>query len=155
MRCGAFARKLAELSNNNEQDPPQSGYLPNHNIDPSRLSNWTISWSNNYNPKEVFYAKPLVFTPRGCEHELVILASNQNNVRVVDGLNGTLIQSRTLDPPFSSIDSNCTDLPDTIGITGTPIIDPKTETLYLFAKSYINGRGGPQGTIQGANHPPT
>jgi hypothetical protein len=87
----------------------------------------------------VFYAKPLVYTPTGYASELVITVSNQNIVRIIDGLTGTLINSRTLDAPFASVDTNCGDIPNTVGITGTPIIDPTTDTLYFFSKGYKNG----------------
>jgi hypothetical protein len=70
----------------------------------------------------VFYAKPLVYTPPGSAHELVITVSNQNIIRVIDGVTGALVKSRTLAPPFQAADSNCGDIPNTIGITGTPII---------------------------------
>jgi hypothetical protein len=113
--------------------------LPNHNINPNALSSFTISYKNTYNINEVFYAKPLIYTPSGYATELVITVSNQNIVRIIDGLTGLLINSRTLDPPFASVDSNCGDIPNTIGITGTPIIDPNTDTLYLFSKGYQNG----------------
>lgn len=33
----------------------------------------------------------------------------------------------------------CTDIPDYIGITGTPILDPNTDTVYFFSKGYKNG----------------
>ena len=103
-------------------------------------SNFVISWQNIYNPNELFYAKPLVYTPNGAPSELVITASSQNNVRVIDGLSGSLINTRTLDPPFQSVDSDCGDIPNTVGITGTPIIDPATDIMYFFSKGYKGGR---------------
>jgi hypothetical protein len=121
------------------QDPPQSGYLPNHNINPNAISSFTISYKNTYNTNEVFYAKPLVYTPSGFASELVITVSNQNIVRIINGLSGSLINSRTLDAPFASVDTSCGDIPNTVGITGTPIIDPNTDTLYFFSKGYKNG----------------
>jgi hypothetical protein len=122
------------------QDPSQSGYLPNHNMDPTAVANsLTIAWKQTFNLNEVFYAKPLVYTPIGAPHEYVITVSNQNIVRVHDGLTGNLITSRTLDPPFASSDTDCGDIPNTVGITGTPIIDPNTDIMYFFSKGYQNG----------------
>ncbi|KAH8882217.1 WSC-domain-containing protein [Thozetella sp. PMI_491] len=133
-----------------KQDPAQSGYLPNHNIDPTQLGNWTIGWQSTYNTNEIFYAKPLVYTPNGATSELVITVSNQNIVRVVNGMTGALVNSRTLIAPFSSVDTGgCGDIPNTVGITGTPIIDPATDIMYFFAKGYMNGQPGPQGTLLG------
>jgi hypothetical protein len=110
-------------------------------MDPTVISGgtWGISWKNTYNTNEYFYAKPLVYTPSGFANELVIIVSNQNIVRIVDGLTGALINSRTLDPPFQSVDTNCGDIPNTVGITGTPIIDPTTDIMYLFSKGYKGG----------------
>src|ERR1700736_6845184 len=104
-------------------------------MDPNVITggNFAISWKNTYNTNEVFYAKPLVYTPSGYSSELVIIVSNQNIVRIIDGLSGSLINSRTLDAPFASVDTNCGDIPNTVGITGTPIIDPNTDTLYFFS----------------------
>jgi hypothetical protein len=139
--CCAGRRPLVDGSLTHRQDPAQSGYLPNHNMDPTVISGgtWGISWKNTYNTNEEFYAKPLVYTPSGFTNELVIIVSNQNIVRIVDGLTGALINSRTLDPPFQSVDSNCGDIPNTVGITGTPIIDPATDIMYLFSKGYKGG----------------
>jgi hypothetical protein len=117
--------------------------LPNHNIDPVRVaSSLTIAWKKTFNLNEVFYAKPLVYTPAGAPNEYVITVSNQNIVRVMDGITGHLIQSRTLDAPFASSDTDCGDIPNTVGITGTPIIDTATDIMYFFAKGYKNGLFG-------------
>ena len=101
-------------------------------------STFTSSWKNTFNPLEVFYAKPLVYTPTGAPNEYVIVVSNQNIVRVLDGLTGALITSRTLDAPYASSDTNCGDIPNTVGITGTPIIDTATDIMYFFSKGYKN-----------------
>lgn len=41
-------------------------------------------------------------------------------------------------PPFLQSDIGCYDIPGYIGIIGTPIMDPTTETVYFFAKGYKN-----------------
>lgn len=137
----------------NAQDAPQSGYLPNHNIDPTAVANslaigWHVS-SPTYNLNEVVYAKPLVYTVAGAPDEYVITVSNQNIIRIHWGGNGTVLNTRTLLPPFQSTDTNCGDIPNTIGITGTPIIDPATDIMYFYSKSYKGGVTGPLGQPAG------
>ena len=65
-----------------------------------------------------------------------------NVIRTVDAVNGTLINSRTVQPPFLQSDIGCTDIPNYIGIIGTPIIDPNTDTVYFFSKGYQGGASG-------------
>ncbi|KAK3941806.1 hypothetical protein QBC46DRAFT_429062, partial [Diplogelasinospora grovesii] len=132
-----------------DADVAQSGYLPYHNIDPSKLSSYVMSWTMTFNANEQFLAKPITYTPNGYSHELVIVVSEQNIVRVLDGPTGTLLYSRTLDPPFSAADSNCGDVSPLVGITGTPIIDPATDVMYFFSKGYKNAAATGSGTING------
>ncbi|KAL9609724.1 MAG: hypothetical protein Q9167_005532 [Letrouitia subvulpina] len=130
---------LAPTDEVSDADPPQSGYLPNHNIQPAIVSSpsFGILWTNQYNAKEKWYAKPLVYTPPG-QKQLVFIASTQNWIRTVDAVTGTPINARQVQPPFLQSDIGCTDIPDYIGITGTPVIDPNTNTAYFFAKGYKN-----------------
>lgn len=128
---------LASTDSISDADPAQSGYLPNHNMQPAIVgsTSFGILWTNNYLPKEKWYAKPLVYTPPG-QKQLVFIASSQNWIRTVDAVTGAAIKSRQVQPPFLQSDIGCTDIPDTIGITGTPVIDPATNTAYFFAKGY-------------------
>jgi iron transport multicopper oxidase len=87
---------------------------------------WQQAGSSNL---ESWYAKPLTYTING-GREMVITASNMNNVRIHDSKNGTLIASRQLYPPFLQSDIGCGDIPNYIGVTGTPIIDPATDIMY-------------------------
>ena len=115
------------------------------------MGSYGHSWTYTCNSNEFFNAKPLTYTPNGYSHELVIIASQQNIVRVLDGLSGALLYSRTLDPPFQASDSNCGDISPTIGITGTPIIDPTTDIMYFFSKGYKNAATGPVNTLAGTH----
>ncbi|KAJ9145434.1 WSC domain-containing protein [Pleurostoma richardsiae] len=145
----ALVRSLSPTDEYQDADVPQSGYLPNHNLEPATLSTFKLTWSKQFNTAEVFYAKPLTYTPSGYSSELVILASNQNVLRVLDGLTGTVLFTRILDPPFQASDSQCGDIPNMIGITGTPLIDPATDIMYFYSKGYKNGATGPVNTISG------
>jgi iron transport multicopper oxidase len=100
-----------------DADPAQSGYLSNHNLDPAvvKSSSFGILWKNTYGAKERWYAKPLVYTPPGAS-QLVFTASAMNVVRALDAVNGTLLKSRTVQPPFLMSDIGCGDIPDYIGI---------------------------------------
>ncbi|CAL3964329.1 unnamed protein product [Diplocarpon coronariae] len=136
----AFVRSLAPTDQVQDADPAQSGYLDNHNMHPNTVGSaiFGMLWKNNYGNKERWYAKPLVYTPPGAS-QLVFIASAQNIIRTLDAVNGTLLNTRTLQPPFLQKDIGCTDIPDFIGVIGTPIIDPNTNTVYLFSKGYKDG----------------
>jgi len=91
--------------------------------------------------REQFFAKPLVFTPSNYGRQVVIAMSEQNRIYTLDAINGTLISYRDLDAegesPFLVSDlDGCNDISGTIGVTGTPVIDPATGTLYFWAKGY-------------------
>ncbi|PMD49844.1 uncharacterized protein K444DRAFT_711847 [Hyaloscypha bicolor E] len=138
---------LAATDEPQSADPPQSGYLPNHNLAPSTLAGFAKKWNLKFNSNEKLYSMPVVYTPSGSTQELVIIGSIQNVVRVVDSATGQLVKIRTLDAPYISSDSNCND-GATVGITGTPVIDPATDIMYLFSKGYMNGLAGPQGAYK-------
>lgn len=107
---------------------------------PSFVLQWTAIFNQGTN--ELHHAKPLVWTPPGGGNELVIVVSNQNIVRVIDGITGTQKAIRTLDPPFQAGDAACGDIPGTIGITSTPVIDKNTNVMYFFSKGYKGGKVG-------------
>lgn len=135
-----LVHSLASTDTIQDADPPQSGYLPNHNMHPSVVGSsiFGILWTNTYGAKEKWYAKPLVYTPAGGK-QLVFLASSMNWIRTVDAVTGAAINQRQVQPPFLQSDIGCTDIPDYIGIIGTPILDPATDTVYFFAKGYKGG----------------
>src|SRR4051794_23760508 len=92
-----------------------------------------------------FYAKPLTFTSTALNggKQVVITASNQNNIYIHDAATGTLLLTRQVQTPFNQADVGCNDIPGTIGISGTPTIDTSTEIMYFFSKGYLpNTRSG-------------
>jgi outer membrane protein assembly factor BamB len=96
---------------------------------------------------EQFYAKPLVFTPASTGRQVVLSFSEQNRIYSLDAVNGTLYATRDLslegESPFLVSDlGSCNDISGTIGVTGTPVIDPNTETIYFWAKSYLGTSTG-------------
>jgi iron transport multicopper oxidase len=108
---------LAATDEVQDADPLQWGYLENHNMHPATVGSaiFGLLWKNQYNNKEKWYAKPLVYTPPGAS-QLVFLASSMNIIRTLDAVNGTLLNSRTIQPPFLQSDIGCTDILDYIGI---------------------------------------
>lgn len=143
LSCFLGVHGLAATDTTSDADPPQSGYLPNHNMNPDIVNSpiFGILWKNQYGSKEKWYAKPLVYTAAGANggKQLVFLASAMNIIRTIDAVTGTLITQRQVQPPFLQSELGCTDIPDFIGIIGTPVIDPSTDTAYFFSKGYKNG----------------
>ncbi|KAJ3314470.1 hypothetical protein HDU76_002415 [Blyttiomyces sp. JEL0837] len=133
----------------------RSGYFPKANLDPAvvssnsfgRLFLTSLPIINNQIPGQA-YASPLVYTPSNAG-QVVVVATETNNLYTVDATNGTLIASRNLEVPFNVARDiqACGDLTPWVGITGTPVIDPDTSTLYAFTKTYStpNGVGADSG----------
>ncbi|MCJ1242521.1 hypothetical protein MMC14_010529, partial [Varicellaria rhodocarpa] len=120
-----------------DADPAQSGYLPNHNMDPAIVdsSEFGQLWKTPFNNLE----------------QLLFLASSQNWIRTLNAKTSEVLNTRQVHTPFLQSDIGCTDIPNTIGIIGTPVIDPTTDIAYFFAKTYIpNFRyAGNTGTFNG------
>lgn len=91
------------------------------------------------------YAQPL-YVPNlnigGVNHNVVFIATEHDQVYAFDTASGAQLWATnllgnknllTMASPISSNDVNCTDLVPEIGVTGTPVIDTTTNTMYLVA----------------------
>jgi hypothetical protein len=104
-------------------------------------------------PQDQFYAKPLIYTPSSLGRQVVLAFSKSNRIYVLEAVNGSLIASRDLglegEIPFKVSDlPSCNDIGQYVGIIGTPVISPSTDTVYFWAKSYLPG--GQMGWQNGA-----
>ncbi|HEX8109850.1 MAG TPA: PKD domain-containing protein [Kofleriaceae bacterium] len=75
-------------------------------------------------------------------HDIVVVATEANWVYGIDGQSGAVLWQRNLGTPIDSTAAypqQCMNIPGTIGITGTPVIDPATGTIYLVAANQQPG----------------
>ena len=80
----------------------------------------------------------------GANHNVLYVATEHDSLYAIDADHGTIYWRVSLIPAGgttvnSNTDLGCTDLVPEIGVTGTPVIDASTGTIYLVAKSKVNG----------------
>jgi hypothetical protein len=93
------------------------------------------------------YAQPLFMSGvpiGGGTHNVLYVATEHDSVYAIDADSGTIYAKVSLIPAggttvSSSSDLSCGDINPEVGITGTPVIDPASNTLYVVAKSKVNG----------------
>jgi hypothetical protein len=93
------------------------------------------------------YAQPLFLSGvpiGGGTHNVLYVATEHDSVYAIDADSGALYANVSLIPSggtavSSTSDLSCTDIDPEVGITGTPVIDPASNTLYVVAKSKVNG----------------
>ena len=92
------------------------------------------------------YAQPLYLAGvsiGGSTHNVLYVATDHDTLYAIDADNGTVYWHFSLVPTGgSTVDSindlaNCTDAVPEVGITGTPVIDASTGTIYLVVKSKV------------------
>jgi hypothetical protein len=92
------------------------------------------------------YAQPLYWHPSGAEQGLLIVATEANVVHALDAATGRPVWRAALGPPAPRAALPCGNI-DPLGITGTPVIDPATGTLYLDA--LVVRQGEPRHLVYG------
>ncbi|MEX3933842.1 hypothetical protein AB4Y32_18890 [Paraburkholderia phymatum] len=92
------------------------------------------------------YAQPLYWRPPDSAAGLVIAATQANAVYALDAATGHVVWRTVLGPPVPRSALPCGNV-DPVGITGTPVIDPATGTLYLDA--LVGRQGGPAHLVYG------
>jgi outer membrane protein assembly factor BamB len=85
------------------------------------------------------YAQPLFWKPKGSKNGEVIVATESNQVSALDGVTGATLWSVQLPASVPQSDLGCGDI-NPEGVTGTPVIDPKTGTLYLDALTLVKNK---------------
>jgi outer membrane protein assembly factor BamB len=89
------------------------------------------------------YTQPLYWKPKGATVGELIVATENNIVYALNADTGAVIWQRSLPAPISS-GLPCGDITPE-GITGTPVIDPASGTLYL--NSQTSSTGSPQHNV--------
>jgi hypothetical protein len=84
-------------------------------------------------------AQPLFWQPPGAAAGLLIVATENDIAAAIDAGSGNTLWTRRLGRPVPLSDLLCGDI-DPVGVTGTPVIDAPSQTLYLDAMA-----GGPSG----------
>ena len=83
------------------------------------------------------YAQPLFFEHGPGGKDIVIVATEQNEVSAFDAAGGAMVWRKTLGAPAPA--AGCGGNIKPHGITGTPVIDPATKRLFLNA---VTSEGG-------------
>jgi hypothetical protein len=135
------------------QDPMRDSWDQNESsaaIGPSAVP--SFQQRLNRSVSGAVYAQPLVIpTAPGASTKEVIVATENDQVTAFPagsgGITGNPIWQKSLGSPFNitkvSSLTKCTDLVPNIGITGTPVYDPNTNELYMFANIVDPGTNTP------------
>jgi outer membrane protein assembly factor BamB len=78
------------------------------------------------------YAQPLYWHPSGSDRGVLVVATENNFVQAIDAATGKELWRRKAGRPVFRGALPCGNI-DPLGITGTPVIDPKTEAIYFDA----------------------
>jgi outer membrane protein assembly factor BamB len=90
------------------------------------------------------YAQPLYWRPAGSASGRLLVATEDNSVYALDATTGAQIWTRSLGKPVPRSALRCGNI-DPLGITGTPVIDEATRSVYLDAN--IADSSGPRHRI--------
>ena len=78
------------------------------------------------------YAQPLYWRPPGSASGQLVIATEDDNVYMIDARSGREIWARSLGRPVALSTQPCGNI-DPLGITGTPVIDEATQAIYVAA----------------------
>jgi PQQ enzyme repeat len=77
------------------------------------------------------YAQPLYWRA-GARTGVLVAATESNEVQALDAATGRQLWSRSLGPPVSRAALGCGNI-NPLGVTGTPVIDPAMQAIYVDA----------------------
>jgi hypothetical protein len=92
-------------------------------------------------------AQPLLVTGLsigGAKHDVVYVATEGNTIYAIDASSGAILRQANLGTPvsISQLPGGCNNNGNNVGINSTPVIDRKSQTLYVIA--YVSPSPGEQ-----------
>jgi hypothetical protein len=137
MLLAGAARAADPVTNAN--GPMRTGWYPDESpLHPQLITDGSFGQIFSAPVDGQVYAQPLV------SNGVLLVATENNRVYGLDPKTGAEKWSRNLGPAFDATvpPASCDNINPTVGVTGTPVIDPDTGTAYLFAKTYASGTSG-------------
>ena len=117
--------------------PTRDGWVNNQTtLSPAQVTPGTFGQLYSTAVDGQVYAQPVTYDGT------VVVATENDTVAGIDETTGAVKWSRHLGTPWNTSDIGCSDISPTTGITGTPVVDPATGTVYFVAKSYVSGDSG-------------
>jgi hypothetical protein len=105
---------------------------------PSAAANLTRDMNFDGTISGDVYAQPLYIEDGPGGRAMIIVVTESNNVYALDAVDGSVIWERNVGPPVLAGDLGCTKF-DSMGITGTPIVDLASRALFLAAMTTPDG----------------
>ena len=135
-RAGIVCRPLSQpVSITGSNDDLRTGWYANQtNLSPTTVQSSKFGQLFALNVDGQVYAQPLVSSG------VLIIVTEKNNAYGFDSRTGAQHWIHNLGVPWNPLDVDCRDLLPSIGITGTPVIDIASETVYMFSKTYDTNR---------------
>jgi outer membrane protein assembly factor BamB len=133
---------LSAISSPNASSSPGAGSWTVYHGDPAgtgtaasahRVDTASRAWTSVALDGEI-YGEPLVSAGR------VYVATENNTVYALSAATGKVAWSRHLATPVPSGSLPCGDIAPTVGITGTPVIDPARSEIFVVADEVAQGR---------------
>ena len=111
------------------QDNLRTGWDPDEpGLSPAALRGGDFGRVFSRRVRGQVYAQPLIVG------NTVIVATERDWVYGLNAATGRVKWSDHLGTPWSAATTTCTDLVPTVGITSTPVYDPRTRAVYLIAE---------------------
>jgi outer membrane protein assembly factor BamB len=110
------------------QDPAGSGVAPSAAAVNTSSSAWTSPALDGQ-----IYGEPLVSGGQ------VLVATENDTVYALSSSTGSVMWSTHLGTPVPSGSLPCGDISPTVGITGTPVVDPTRSEIFVVADELVNG----------------
>jgi len=119
------------------KDQLRTGWYPDQrNLSPGLVGGGSFGQQFSTTVNGQVYAQPLI------ANNTLLVATETNNIYGLDPGTGAQRWTRNLGGWWNPADLGCGDLTPSVGVTGTPVVDPATNTMYLLSKTYSSGTSG-------------
>src|SRR5438105_5215908 len=130
--CIVVPRTTAQVNVTQEHNnPSRDGVYIDPVFTPDAVANLTRDLNFDGTISGNVYAQPL-YIEGGPNGPMIIAVTESNNVYALDAVTGTVIWQRNLGTPVPLSELFCGNI-DPVGITGTPVVDLNSRSLFLDA----------------------
>lgn len=125
-------------------DNSRTGWNPNEpQLSPEAIRSQAFGLLSSVALDDQVDAQPLLvgaLNIDGSTRQVLYIVTESNTVWAIDAITGAVLKHEGFGAPVPESMITCNNNGDNVGVTGTPVIDTTTNTMYLVAFTLDNGR---------------